>query len=218
MCKSCFTYQYDIVGNGVATYTNVKSAVECQQMCQDLATCKNFVFKWRINTCWLKRAENPSKTFCRDCTYGPKTCQDCFVNKIDISGNDIATIKTITSPGDCQQKCRVTANCNYFLFKEGPLCFLKSAASYYPSNDPTAIAMGPKTCISCFQYQYCYFGNSISVVLSISPQDCQLKCQQDSRCSFFSFSWIGNGCALKSDDSAGPLMASLSCVSGPKTC
>ena len=217
ICKSCFKYQYDIVGNDIKSYTNVKSAVECQQKCQDLATCKYFVFKWRINTCWLKRAENPTKTSCRDCTYGPKTCQDCFLNQTDISGNDIARLTRIQSPGDCQQKCRDTPNCNYFLFKEGPLCFLKSLAAP-PTYDPTAIAMGPKTCTSCFEYQYSYEGNEIEMTFPniYDPQSCQSLCQKFYFCFFFTFSWLTNTCMLISDFSAAVFCPN--CVSGTVTC
>jgi coagulation factor 11 len=194
ICKSCFSYQYNSVGSDITYFTNVASSTACQQKCQDLATCKFFVHNQGSSTCWLKSSENPTKTYNHNFIFGPKTCPDCFLNQIDIPGNDITALPNIQNSGDCQQKCRDTANCNYFLYKNDPLCFLKTNASA-PISDARAIAMGPKTCTSCFQYQYMYPGNDITTLFNIyNPQDCQIKCQLNSQCKFFMFSLLTNTC------------------------
>ena len=76
--------------------------------------------------------------------------------------------------------------------------------------------------LGCFEMDKDSPGNDVGFIWNPrSAEECQNRCQQNSRCNFFLFKrnvyWIFNGCWLKSQK-ASNLRDSSGFILGPKSC
>ena len=97
------------------------------------------------------------------------------------------------------------------------LFFLKSglAINEWRPNNSGTISDG-----TCFKENFDYYGNDVKSLYASNSSSCQMECQINEDCKFWTYNTLSNGrdlnCWLKSSDSFTSMKSNR--ISGPKYC
>ena len=139
-------------------------------------------------------------------TKRPILCQrpknTCFQENTQINGFNLANSPTIEdSLHSCQMKCYQTEECKYFMWNKITLkCHLKSDKDLGNMVSDPAMIIGAKHCYNCQKWKIDYEGYDLDLdeIETENPIDCQIHCQKNNECNYWSWYDPTNVCTLKS--------------------
>ena len=89
------------------------------------------------------------------------------------------------------------------------------AINEWPPNNSGTISDG-----TCFKENFDYYGNDVKLLYASNSSSCQMECQINEDCKFWTYNTLSNGrdlnCWLKSSDSFTSMKSNR--ISGPKYC
>lgn len=204
---------------------NAADAAACQELCARSIRCR-FFSQSPDKVCFLITGANGQPTTEMNKSRwvsGNKKCvkpiEGCTETFYDYHKHDIySTWISTRDPAECQQFCYNEPQCRIWLLnRDLQRCWLKRSESFngreLQSND--VVSAGRLGCARCPRAGIAYSGPIIARSTLPSDAQCQLACEANDQCNYFSF--LSGGCTLMS--SMGTVNAAGSdTISGPKQC
>ncbi|OEH76588.1 micronemal protein 4 [Cyclospora cayetanensis] len=222
--NSCFSY--GIVYEG-SNFEKIKSSSpeECQALCARNSQCR--FFTQEDGVCYLKRGHDQGTFYTKPkagSTSGPKRCTQpdglCEESNYDYPGSDLYPNPPRTSnPQECRVACYKDPLCRIWLWrKRDNVCWQKSISSFsIRSQVLQNTEGGPRLgCAKCVRAGIQLNGNIIKTEEQSSFTLCQLACELNSECKFFTYQ--NSSCKLMSTMGTISSAAYATTVSGPKQC
>ena len=147
---------------------------------------------------------------------------NCFQENTQINGFDLPNSPTIEdSLQSCQKKCYQTEECNYFMWNTITFkCHLKSEKKTEWMVSNPAMIIGAKHCFKCREWGYDYEGNDLGLEVfnTDGATDCQIHCQRNNECKYWTWYNPSNACTLKSAKDESRKISKTGIYFGPKYC
>ncbi|OEH76779.1 micronemal protein 4 [Cyclospora cayetanensis] len=210
--------------NFVITTNDPSDAEGCLALCQKTPKCNFWTFNKDRLQCNLKTGnESPKILPATSASFdsGPKRCMKtsglCLELNIDYHGGDI--YKTAQKPGGepaCREDCYHEPQCRAYTYKSGNgNCWLKTITGFTGRREEQNAMSGSKIgCPKCQRAGMAYVGTLIKQLKLPNHAICQLACEAEDKCEFFTFD---TECKLY-PSAVTVKTASYSVVSGPKRC
>jgi len=155
-------------------------------------------------------------------TVEPAAAEDardaaCQEQNVDYAGMPLRRVEGVVSPFLCQLQCQRFTACRCFTWNRvNKYCYLKTSVG---GRRPNLHAVsGPRECAACNQeVSVDFYGNDIRYMGGVnSPALCQLLCQDEAACLYFSWKGRDEYCFLKHSDAGRRTAPDV--VSGPRAC
>ncbi|KAL8449487.1 hypothetical protein Emed_003138 [Eimeria media] len=222
---SCFRNNtaYDI-GN-YASAAVVKSLQECQERCEKEPRCKIFNYQDSAKGCHMFTGDVLTTKTNNGWTAGKKKCLTltsawtCADDNKDYYGSDI--IKNSIKTNDayaCRDICQSDPACETWMYYTSAKdCWKKKIKAYTAARVQKGTYSGSRAgCPLCARWQRQYTGRVVGTKTTTNQAMCQLECQLNNDCNFFTFG-PGSTCKLFADE--GTIQQTTTDIySGPKRC
>lgn len=222
---SCFLKNVVWKGNDNIYQQSRTSPEDCQKLCANNPRCGFFTVS-HDKICFLKTGHNGTPITIesrKNWVSGPKKCiqtiAGCTEQNYDYPKNDIyGSAKSTNSATQCQAWCYNEPQCRVWTHsKSGNTCWLKTAAAFNNRVVASGAESGARLgCPKCLRAGISYSGAEVSRTTAQGEVQCQLLCEANDRCNYFSYYNTGL-CVLRSSmGQAKEAVAGI--VSGPKKC
>ena len=222
---SCFKKNSILKNNDNIAQAKVANAAACQALCASNVRCRFFTMSANKD-CFLKSGIDglPIEVESRGgWTSGNKKCVEpvgrCSEADYDYPFGDIYPGKPLSSsdPQQCMNWCNEEPQCRLWLLNKGNgRCWLKTIKGFSGRTTAASAEAGSRLgCAKCLRGGIEYSGPIVSKGNMPSETQCQLACELNAQCKYFTF--VSGVCTLMS--SMGIVKpAGSDTISGPKQC
>ncbi|KAL8436274.1 hypothetical protein ACSSS7_001825 [Eimeria intestinalis] len=222
---ACFKTNTAYAGGKSVGQETAQTLEQCQQMCEQQPTCRVFNFQSSSKACQLFTAEGVSIQAGQGSTAGKKKCmvlssEVCPDNDKDYYGSDLHTSPyRCDNATCCRDLCANDVRCKtWMFFATRNDCWLKKLDAYTKSRNQASTTSGAHLgCPYCARMGRTYSGTVLSTEETTNQAMCQLECQLQDDCRFFTFG-PGKSCKLYSDEGTVTQTGADAVYSGPREC
>ncbi|KAL8449488.1 hypothetical protein Emed_003139 [Eimeria media] len=198
---------------------------QCQQFCEQTPACRVFNFNSNGRECQLFTGEGVSIAQKEGWTAGKKKCMTlsseiCPDANKDYYGSDLhkAAYKC-DGAACCRDLCANDVRCKTWMFFASQKdCWLKELDAYKKARKQANTTSGAHLgCPYCARMGKTYSGTVVSTKEATNQAMCQLECQLNDQCKFFTFG-PGNSCKLYANEGTVTQTGADAVFSGPREC
>ncbi|CAB4059003.1 unnamed protein product [Lepeophtheirus salmonis] len=199
--KECQYESTKAIGESIDKYSSIPSVTLCKSICRHIQACQAFTYSRNTSTCTLLADAELSD---RDHNYvtGHKSCDgyipNCFVNDFEYSGTDVDVVKNVGHVQECQKLCQDIPYCFFWTYHSDiEQCTRKSSVRRIKHH--SFATSGSRNCHDSIikSVEFTGYGSLDQYVDVKTLDDCQQKCQEDYRCSFWNLYSISSNKSLK---------------------
>ncbi|KAL8451197.1 hypothetical protein Emag_002835 [Eimeria magna] len=212
--------------NGTSAGTKSAQTLEqCQQYCEQNPACRVFNFQSSARGCQLFTGEDVSTNESAGWIAGKKKCmvlssELCVDANKDYYGSDLHTSAYRCDDATCcRDMCANDVRCKtWMFFAPQKHCWLKELEAYRKARNQANTTSGAHMgCPYCARMGRTYSGTVLSTKETTNQAMCQLECQLQDDCRFFTFG-PGKSCKLYSNEGTVTQTGADTVFSGPREC
>lgn len=222
---SCFLTNVVWSGNDNIYQQSNTSPEDCQKLCAKNRRCRFFTVS-HDKICFLKTGQDgtPITTEARKkWVSGPKKCiqtiAGCTEGKYDYAKSNIyGSAKKTNSASQCQQWCYDEPQCRVWThYQANNACWLKTISAFNDRTLTNGAESGARLgCPKCLRAGVAYNGTEVRRTSAVGELQCQLICELNDKCKFFSY--YSNGACILMSSMGKPTESVTSTISGPRKC
>ncbi|KAL8437586.1 hypothetical protein Efla_000449 [Eimeria flavescens] len=228
---TCFLKDIELTGALDSVVEKCVSAHFCHYECSMKKECDMWSYDEEKKKCSLfSKAEELTGRRASGVWTGPKVpcakealytlpASPCALRGVRFGNGEPLAVSTQETPEKCQNACQLFASCQAYTYDvQEKKCELFLASAERNKEENVNFISGPRLCSdTCLLQNWDYVGKVVEQLTSgiSTPEECQLRCQATTNCSYWSFQATKNLCKLLSNEFR---KAVTGAVGGPKYC